>query len=372
MPDEDIPLSALKANDVWDSPQMIKNKDSNSLSTDKAVLSQNDTSSPCETNSTVSTRIAAGRRRKLSQKLIESEKTEDNSVVKRTRKQKSTVLDDTRSTPSSTPSKSSMYSQKTMEGAEILLGMNKDEMVTIPKKKGGSKNFEYHNYVSTNGIDGLIAFRSRRGEKMKNIIETDCSSKPTPRKSARNEVYSTTYHMSQSQEVNRIKRNQLPNLHSKTPLPLENMSFFASGADPNLEKIIAKLGGEFIRDISATVLEESNIHKKMIFLSDAQNRRTHKYILASALGVPMLHFDWASALLRKFEDYQNEKKSEISEQPSPFDSDLYTKYRYVSFFVYYKELLKLTPLTFVLGYLLDYLLRLVFLLCKKPAMRSVG
>lgn len=107
-------------------------------------------------------------------------------------------------------------------------------------------------------------------------------------------------------------------------LPLNGLFFFGSGVDEKVRKTVDLLGGTFIADISGNGLKEENVNRKLFFLSDVNRRRTHKYILACALGVPMLDFEWLFDLEKKFNEY---KKRDDQKVPSAFDSHLFCKYR---------------------------------------------
>lgn len=353
--DDDIPISALKKSVAWNSPQEAKKKysivepagaiiDGGVVDLDPCQMRRRRrrTLSPSDTQSR-GTPSAASQSRKVSEKLAEPRKQKDAPIEKRPLKQK---LDVIRDTPSPPPIKRPNYSQNAMEGAEILLGMVNGEEEKIEKvlPVGSRKAFEYESYVTKEGIEAMIEFRRSRNQKRKKVSETTQPNKkyrPSPKKQGttkqaelKTKFPSAVYHMSQSPEDNTVKTHRSPKLHSKIPLPLHGMTFFASGADPDLERTVVKLGAIFLRDIGGEILKESNIHKKLMFLSDAQNRRTHKYLLASALGVPMLHFNWITALWHKFETYQRMHSEGVKsiKRPSPFDSILYTAHRYVLVF----------------------------------------
>ena len=56
----------------------------------------------------------------------------------------------------------------------------------------------------------------------------------------------------------------------------------------------------------------------MFFLSDVESRQKPKYILASSLGVPMLHAKWLEEIEQR---YRRDGVAKV------FDSELYSKYR---------------------------------------------
>jgi hypothetical protein len=93
--------------------------------------------------------------------------------------------------------------------------------------------------------------------------------------------------------------------------------FFFSGVDSSFQIVdrISRLGGKVIQPHSLTL---ERAHRNTFFLADYNCWRKMKYILANALGVPMLHFQWIAELEQKFQEYGTAK---------PFDSELYKKYR---------------------------------------------
>jgi hypothetical protein len=91
----------------------------------------------------------------------------------------------------------------------------------------------------------------------------------------------------------------------------------------DLKKVVEQLGGTYLNDVSGNYLHHEMVKKKMFFLSDVKFRRTHKYILASALGVPMLNMNWITALQKLYGEF-NDKGGMM---PSAFDSRLYSRHR---------------------------------------------
>ena len=75
------------------------------------------------------------------------------------------------------------------------------------------------------------------------------------------------------------------------------------------------MGGEVANHHSLTL---KNARNKVFFLSDFTAWRKLKYIMAVALGGPMLHFQWLEEL--------EERHEEAGKTPI-FDSSLYAKFR---------------------------------------------
>ena len=72
----------------------------------------------------------------------------------------------------------------------------------------------------------------------------------------------------------------------------------------------------------------NSVKKKLFFLSDVSKRRTHKYVLASALGVPMLSVTWLAELedeLKKFQETEATSTNVVP--PTVFDAPRYSRNR---------------------------------------------
>jgi hypothetical protein len=164
------------------------------------------------------------------------------------------------------------------------------------------------------------SYRNREFEK---DDETSHSSKghaqPPPVK--RNKV--SSFHLSQTPESTAFHlppqvtaRKDESTLRERKPF--DGLSFFASGLDESSYNEIRSLGGSILTELSGEVVNASNVTKKLFFVSEPTKRRTLKYILAGALGVPMLHKCWVAAIFDRFKSKQ---------QPNVFDSALYSSYR---------------------------------------------
>ena len=348
--DDDIPISALKNTDAWNSPHPTE-RNRSIVEPARAVIEKGvedddlgqkrrrrkRSLSPCG-NQYKGNPPTADQRKKVTEMFVEAKKQKGSPTEMRRRKPKLAVI---RDTPSPPQIKRPTYSQNAMEGAEILLGMINSENEVIEETSGSRRALEYKNYVTKEGVKAMVEFRKSRKQKRKDVSETTHSKKrqrrsqkkecTTNRVAVKTKVPSVVYHLSQFPEDDTVKAHRSLKLHKNTALPLDGMTFFASGASPEVERTVVKLGAKFLRDIGGDLLKESNVYKKLMFLSDAEKRRTHKYILASALGVPMLHFNWITAFLNKFEKYQQTHSESFKsvKRPSPFDSVLYASHRYV-------------------------------------------
>lgn len=110
--------------------------------------------------------------------------------------------------------------------------------------------------------------------------------------------------------------------------PLDGLSFFGSGLDKKHRDLIQELGGKYLNDVS---LADTEIFGKLFFVSHVKQRRKLKYILASSLGVPMLHYSWLTAIKEKFlafddEDTDAAARADFVKQ-LPYDSKLFKAMR---------------------------------------------
>ena len=201
------------------------------------------------------------------------------------------------------------FSQNTMEGAKILMNLNKTE---------------YENLATPLGIKELLKFRRRATKKRK------AEEKKEDRPSRKREKLSPAAmcHLTQNPDDAQAVSFQSPESRriksaDKKCLPLYELLFFGSGVTDEIKTAVNRLGGTYLNDVSGTYLREEMVGKKMFFLSDVKFRRTHKYILASALGVPMLNIQWVAALETQFIEVQRNG----GKAPSAFDSRLYSRHR---------------------------------------------
>lgn len=183
---------------------------------------------------------------------------------------------------------------------------------------------DYDNLATNSGIKKLLNTRRQSQMKRKGnppaIEGSRKKMKPSP---------STICHLTQNPDDEHILIE--PNLYQprwikrslNKDLPLYGLCFFGSGVGEKVRKTVDLLGGIFLADISGYNLKEENVKRKLFFLSDVNRRRTHKYILACALGVPMLNFEWLFELEEQFNEYKRDNKK----LPNAFDSYLFNKYR---------------------------------------------
>lgn len=112
-------------------------------------------------------------------------------------------------------------------------------------------------------------------------------------------------------------------------LPFNGLSFIGSGLDSKHADIIKALGGEYLSDVST--LDDTTIYGSLFFVSNVQQRRKLKYILASSLGVPMLHYSWLKAIQNKYEAIENSDEDDDSKADAikqlPYNSDLFKAMR---------------------------------------------
>lgn len=219
-----------------------------------------------------------------------------------------------------------LHSQKTMEGAEILM-----ELTNSLKEKPSRTSSDLACVATTQGIKRLLDLRSRYSKKRKSPEKSPLANNPLKKK-GKTTCESNMYHLTQAPEDAALIRWVSPatkNGGLKESLPLDGYSFFGSGVDSKIANTVSKLGGKFLKDVKGDDLIRMNVVKKLFFLAGVHNRRTHKYLLASALGVPMLHFDWVYALEDKYNEYKSQIQSSTKEGkcPSVFDSQLYSAYR---------------------------------------------
>lgn len=224
------------------------------------------------------------------------------------------------------PLENLMHSQNTIKGAEILLELTKSNY----DQKGEFIRQKNPCIVTKRGVTNLLDFRRKRKRKASKMLTTVCESpKKVKKKSPENYVC----HLTQATEDLKLESwiSPIPSKRQNgSKLLLKGFTFFGSGIDIDVVKRVTKLGGIFLREVEGESMKRPNVVKKVFFLSDVTNRRTHKYLLACALGVPMLHFGWLDALEHKLSTFQSEVASAQTNKihkPSVFDANLYKAYR---------------------------------------------
>ena len=169
------------------------------------------------------------------------------------------------------------------------------------------------------GILKLVAFRADRSSNESKIND---SLRSGERNTARTTAYQ--FHTTQSPPASVNNRNEgirkdakgyLSSEHSRTTSCniLEGYSFIISGCS-HVKKQVERMGGIVLEDFSEFSMERTDIGGKLWFLSEPSCRRRTKYILAVALGLPMLHFHCLDDL-------------EQGNYSSLFDNELYKSWR---------------------------------------------
>ena len=222
------------------------------------------------------------------------------------------------------PEKTVTFSQNTMKGAAMLLGLHKASSDGAPVQSPRTPN-GYDNVATKRGVKELLKFRARGTKKRK---PEDKPEDESPRKREKLSP-GAMCHLTQAPEDSESISFQSPQTRrgkhvDNKHLPLHKLFFFGSGVGDNVKKTVDRLGGTFLNDVNRDFLQKNKVEKKVFFLSDVKNRRTPKYVLACALGVPMLNADWLFALEA---EYIEHKKKNVGREPSAFDSSMYSRYR---------------------------------------------
>ncbi len=236
------------------------------------------------------------------------------------------------------PNTSISCSQNTMEGAEILLGLNKtlktgnltperpETMVADVAHILPPQPSKYKSYATKRGIKELMKFREKRKRKLVDEMKQE-----PPQKQRKISPKSPEVHLTQVPEDDASNFHHSPatrrskNAKDKS-LPLHGINFFGSGISDDTKRTVDKLGGRFLNEVTGNALDKSNVERKLFFISEVHNRRTHKYILACALGVPMLSTNWLFTMEKQFKEYQEQGRT-FGKLPSVFDSKLYSNNR---------------------------------------------
>jgi len=273
-----------------------------------------------------------------------------------------------------------LLSQNTMEGVETLLRLNasgpapenaptraKATAAATPDEANGTQALNrplpsYEDIVTPKGIEAL---RAARLQSLQDVTPSPKKRSASPASAAKSSVtYSgrkrqktrspakdeapssidtrlsqvpyqlcdSLDDMSQSQSdasSTFTRRKSIKHGNDGKVLPLCGLSFFGSGLDTKHADIIKALGGEYLSDVSA--LDDATIYGSLFFVSNVQQRRKIKYILASALGVPMLHYSWLKAIQSKYvaieESNKDDGKKADAIKQLPYNSDLFKAMR---------------------------------------------
>lgn len=271
-------------------------------------------------------------------------------------------------------------SQNTMEGVETLLMMNASGAASNTDSSSGTAaaaatlevandtravnpSFsDYEDIVTPKGIEALRAARLRsfqdvtpspkkRSASPASVAESSATSSGRKRQKTRSprkdeapssidtrlsqvpyQLCDSLDEMSQSQSDTSstfTRRKSTKRGDNDKVLPLNGLSFIGSGLDTKHADIIKALGGEYLSDVST--LDDTTIYGSLFFVSNVQQRRKLKYILASALGVPMLHYSWLKAIQNKYEAIESSDEDDDSKADAikqlPYNSDLFKAMR---------------------------------------------
>ncbi len=214
------------------------------------------------------------------------------------------------------------HSQNTVKGAEILLELNKSS-IDMNDTESAQK---YDCIATENGIKALLD--RRRSKKRKSPLKSP-SNAPLRKKGKTSPPDNSACHLTQAVVDSTLEHWSFPTPAKKgrnERLPFHGFSFFGSGIGLDVANAVTRLGGKFLKDIKGDQLKRNNVVKKLFFISDFINRRTHKYLLANALGVPMLHYEWVFVMEKRLNDYKAQTRNTF---PNVFDSKLYAAHRQV-------------------------------------------
>jgi len=188
-----------------------------------------------------------------------------------------------------------------------------DEDDTIWNKEEKKESVDY---ATKNGIKLLLQKRQAAWERKeyksffsneKKIIPPQCNHHLTqsPSKEARENIFPLHATLDQS----------------KGAKPLSGCFFFMSGCADSVKATTKKLGGSILETEEQVYDKRMDCMGKLFFLSQPSARRRHKYILATALGVPMLHYSWIDEIKSRCNNLGHEYG------PDPFNSILYEQKR---------------------------------------------
>lgn len=200
-------------------------------------------------------------------------------------------------------------SQSAVAGVQMLLEMSKADVANTPTgtEKGEEKNLKVAakgnpsvhaasneltpnpDVGTDNGPLNLVAYRTDRscdqGEKSLhpknaelNSTESTISKTPT-----------LPLHISQSPSASLNGRKELIVKHRKHCDILKGFSFLLSGC-AHVSDQVTRMGGNVVENVAEISLTRNEVGGKLWFLSEPSCRRRTKYLLAVALGLPMLHY----------------------------------------------------------------------------------
>jgi hypothetical protein len=267
-----------------------------------------------------------------------------------------------------------VLSQTTMEGVQVLLDLQKassssdagkksTDLSNAPAERSTSPTSSalsisnnddlFPDKATASGIEKL--FSHRKGKKPKLSTSSAPATKaarPLPPASPQASTTAATvrasnrpptYHLSQSpsasesssRECKSAAHPKMLSLKAKHMEPngdavLYGMTFLVSGCPGFIEREVQGLGGRCISSMDGISLNRDDIGGKLCFLSEPKCRRRPKYLMAVALGLPMLHFDCLKELEEMESNYQRALGAGSNDglkRPALFDTAFYKKWR---------------------------------------------
>lgn len=244
-----------------------------------------------------------------------------------------------------------LFSQNTVRGAENLLRLNTNNKADNADSKPSFLSYE--DVATKEGIAKLKTFRlsylenltpKKRGAKDLSSSSlkrpkhlpalTENNNRATPGSTAgptpstiETRLSQVPYQLCESpgglsqSDLNTYSNSKSPfREKNETVLPLRGLSFFGSGLEEAQWTLIKELGGKIMSKISS---KDSKVYGKLFFISHAMQRRKLKYVLASAMGVPMLHYSWLAEINKR---YRAEEDPDAIKQ-MPYNSALFKSKR---------------------------------------------
>ena len=234
------------------------------------------------------------------------------------------VANDSRAVNPSIPDYEDIVTPKGIEALRAARLRSLQDVTPSPKKRSASPASAAKSSATSSGRKRQKT-RSPQKEEAPSSIDTRLSQVPY-------QLCDSLDEMSQSQSdasSTFARRKSTKRGDNGKILPFNGLSFIGSGLDTKHADIIKALGGEYLSDVST--LDDTTIYGSLFFVSNVQQRRKLKYILASALGVPMLHYSWLKAIQNKYEAIENSDEDDDSKADAikqlPYNSDLFKAMR---------------------------------------------
>lgn len=234
------------------------------------------------------------------------------------------VANDSRAANPSIPDYEDIVTPKGIEALRAARLRSLQDVTPSPKKRSASPASAAKSSTTSSGRKRQKT-RSPQKEEAPSSIDTRLSQVPY-------QLCDSLDEMSQSQSdasSSFARRKSTKRGDNGKVLPFNGLSFIGSGLDTKHADIIKALGGEYLSDVST--LDDTTIYGSLFFVSNVQQRRKLKYILSSALGVPMLHYSWLKAIQNKYEAIENSDEDDDSKADAikqlPYNSDLFKAMR---------------------------------------------